>query len=528
MLQTLIERLKEIREDLGSDQVFDVVGEIFPSNLLEKLFREMYARQTNEHQIQDRIVRDVSPDKFRQITESTLEGLAKKELNLSAIVGKSAEAKERRLVPEVIEQFFIAAAPETGLSPKPVDSKSSPASTCSIYRVGKIPRHLLQIGDVQEERYGRLGREYGRIVFDKELLKNDATLEWITPGHPLFETVRTDVLSRTEEALRRGAVFFDLHRNQPALLDVFAASIKDGRNQALHRRLFVVETSATGNMQIHEPTILHDIMPAPPDTSAPVLDVPDRQVAEIHLYEKSLEPWCLKESAAREKEVARVSKHVEISLNSLIDRQQNQLGEFLSRQIEGQTVQGLDGIISQAEEHLDKLTNRLDSRRSELSLERHCAISDINHLGRAWVVPHPDRGTPQLAAMVRDDEIERIAVQVAIQHEEARGWVVESVESENRGFDLISRRPHPEDPKTFVEVRFIEVKGRAGVGVVALSSNEYFTAQRIKGDYWLYVVFNCGGTPQLNTVQDPATLGWKPVMAVEHYQIGPESIQQKI
>ena len=34
VLQTLIERLKEIRADLGSDQVFDVVGEVFPSNLL--------------------------------------------------------------------------------------------------------------------------------------------------------------------------------------------------------------------------------------------------------------------------------------------------------------------------------------------------------------------------------------------------------------------------------------------------------------------------------------------------------------
>jgi len=37
------------------------------------------------------------------------------------------------------------------------------------------------------------------------------------------------------------------------------------------------------------------------------------------------------------------------------------------------------------------------------------------------------------------------------------------------------------------------VKGRAGVGVVALSENEYRTAQRLKADYWLYVVFNCGG-----------------------------------
>ena len=119
-------------------------------------------------------------------------------------------------------------------------------------------------------------------------------------------------------------------------------------------------------------------------------------------------------------------------------------------------------------------------------------------------MPHPERTSPQLAPMVRDDEIERIAVREAIKHEEARGWVVESVETENRGFDLISRRPHPEDPKTFIEVRFIEVKGRAGVGVIALSENEYDTAVRLKNDYWLYAVFNCAGTPQLHTVQNPA------------------------
>ena len=98
VLRKLHDRLAEIRRDLGSDQVFDVVGEVFPTNQLERMLREMYARQTDVHQIEDRIVRDVSPEKFRAITESTLEGLAKKELNLSAMIGKSAEAKERRLV----------------------------------------------------------------------------------------------------------------------------------------------------------------------------------------------------------------------------------------------------------------------------------------------------------------------------------------------------------------------------------------------------------------------------------------------
>ncbi len=59
-----------------------------------------------------------------------------------------------------------------------------------------------------------------------------------------------------------------------------------------------------------------------------------------------------------------------------------------------------------------------------------------------------------------------------MKYEQARDWVVQSVESENRSFDLISRRPHPADPQTALEVHFIEVKGRTGAGEVALSENE--------------------------------------------------------
>ena len=198
VLRKLLERLAEIRRDLGSDQVFDVVGEVFPANQIERWLREMYTRQTDVHRIVDRIVRDVSPEKFRRITESTLEGLAKKELNLSAMVGKSAEAKERRLVPEVIEQFFVGAAPECGLRPKPATKDGH------TFRIGKVPRNLLPIGDAQENRFGRLGREYKQIAFDKAFLRDDPLLEWVTPGHPLFETVRTDISRRTAEHLERG------------------------------------------------------------------------------------------------------------------------------------------------------------------------------------------------------------------------------------------------------------------------------------------------------------------------------------
>lgn len=121
--------------------------------------------------------------------------------------------------------------------------------------------------------------------------------------------------------------------------------------------------------------------------------------------------------------------------------------------------------------------------------------------------------------MVENEEIERIAVQAVIAHEEARGWEVVSVEEEDRGFDLISRRPHAEDPKTYIEVRFIEVKGRAAVGEIALTTHEFDTAERLKDDYWLYVVFNCATSPEIHVIQNPASLGWKPLVKIEHYYL---------
>lgn len=523
VLQKLLDRLTEIRRELGTDQVFDVVGEVFPAKLLDRLFREMYARRTNEHDVSSRIAAEMDPEHFRSITESALEGLAKRELNLSAIIGRSVEAKERRLVPEAIEDFFTEAAPHSGVIPKPIKKDGK------IYRIGRVPRHLISVGDRLEARFGRLGREYARVCFDKAILKDEPTLEWVTPGHPLFEAVREDVLERVQSHLGRGAIFYDLHRSEPGYLDVIAASIKDGRGSTLHRQLFVVESRGSGEMSIHQPTIFHEVTPAPAglaDGERP--PAPPRQAVEAFLVERALAPWLDRVQAERLQQIERIAKHIEISLNALIDRQQHQLGEYLNRQVEGQTVAGLDGLIAQAEHHLDDLNNRLESRRRELAMEEHATIADIAHLGRALVLPHPEKDAPGMAPMVRDDEVERRAVEFVREYEEGRGWEIEDVQSQNRGFDLISRRPHPQDPKTFVEVRFIEVKGRAGVGEVALTENEFRTAERMRQDFWLYTVFNCATpNPELNVVRDPARLRWEAVVKVEHYKVGPQAIREE-
>jgi superfamily II DNA or RNA helicase len=121
-------------------------------------------------------------------------------------------------------------------------------------------------------------------------------------------------------------------------------------------------------------------------------------------------------------------------------------------------------------------------------------------------------------------EIEQIAVQAATAFEEARGWNVESVETDTRGFDLISHRPRGDPHRGPTETRFIEVKGRAGVGEIALTANEYKTAQSLGDEYWLYVVFNCASDPQVITIQNPARLEWEALSKIDCYRIGADRL----
>ena len=98
-------------------------------------------------------------------------------------------------------------------------------------------------------------------------------------------------------------------------------------------------------------------------------------------------------------------------------------------------------------------------------------------------------------------------MKVAWAFEEAAGAVVRDVSKprlaraagleDHPGFDLLSNRPGE-------GTRGIEVKGRAGIGDVELTENEWPKACNQRGRYWLYVVYDCATPhPRLLRVQDP-------------------------
>ena len=109
----------------------------------------------------------------------------------------------------------------------------------------------------------------------------DARLEWVTPGHPLFEAVRREVWEQTQPQLRQGTMFFELEREQPALLELLIASVVDGTGVLLHRRIFLVETNLDGTRRLRDPNYILDLI-IPEELPQIVPDLPsDEQGSQL-------------------------------------------------------------------------------------------------------------------------------------------------------------------------------------------------------------------------------------------------------
>jgi hypothetical protein len=259
-----------------------------------------------------------------------------------------------------------------------------------------------------------------------------------------------------------------------------------------------------------------DLIPAPKGVIPSSISLASKEQVESFLYDNQLVPFLNEVAADRSREIEVIKRHVGLSLNELINAKQLQLASLVERQ--QNRGEELSGLISQTETRLDELNDRLEKRMSELAREAQFTIGDISHIGRAWVVPHPER--KNFASMVKDEEIERLAMEKAISYEKERGWDPEDVSQDDRGFDILSK------DRVSGSARFIEVKGRAEVGEIALTTNEHDTAERLKDDYWLYVVFECATNPRLIPIRDPSRLPWKAIVKIEHFTVGIDEIMK--
>ncbi len=505
VLKKLLEKLQEIRNALEDDSVFNVVGEILPPNEIERILRDYYASKIGPADLEERLLRDVNEDRFRAICQNALEGLATKSLNLEMLVERRARAQEHRVVPETISRFIRDAAPLVPLTLKTF------VTLPFTFEPTATPPMLKQYENDPDWKLQPVAARYPRFSTDRQTAEEN-NLEWVTPGHPLFEVLRRHAHAKAQDSLNQGACFYSLEVESPTRFDFYRARIVDGLSNVIHERLFVVQIGSDAQLKLAGPTILTNVQPAQsPGTLPEVANAPD---PTEWLQQNAFAPFLEEVRQDRISEIDRIAAHIEMSLTELIAKEDAGIGRWEEDVERG--VEGAAGNLKQAEDRHSVLIHRRESRRQELERQKSLSIQGVERITSILVLPHPERNRPEVMNLRTDPETEAIAMRVAMEYEASQGRTVEDVHEKNLGYDITSL-----DTKSG-ELRLIEIKGiGASTGTVCLTPNEKRVAEDRSDCYWLYVVTECKtDSPNLrDPILNPAKMPWHEVMKIEHYYL---------
>jgi superfamily II DNA or RNA helicase len=508
VLNKLLEKLREIRDALDDDAVFNVVGEVLPAAQIERVLRDYYSGKLGDADLEDRLLRNVKEDGFRNICQNALEGLATKKLNLAMLVERRARAQEHRLVPETIARFLKEAAPLASFTVKEVKTLAH------TFDPGPTPVSLRELETRPDWKLPKLTNRYPRLSTDRQVAEQQS-LEWVTPGHPLFEALRRHTVTASTQAMQNGACFYWLDGANPIRLDFYRARVVDGLGNIIHERLFVVQVEQGCEPVLREPGVLGNMVPAKTPSPLPAIATADEVTGWLH--EHALRPFLDEVRSDRLAEVERVRAHVDFSLTELIAREDEKIGKLAELAARG--VEGAAGNLKQAEDRHAELLARRQRRREELARESTLTLQSVERLTSALVLPHPEPEAAQVRRLRPDAETEATAMRVAMDCERAAGRAVADVHEKDLGYDLTSLDTNSG------ELRLIEVKGiGAPDGTVILTPNEHRVAQDRRDCYWLYVVTNCDAEPRLAPIKDPTSQSWQPVQKVQHYTLSTSAI----
>jgi len=479
VMEALFRKLERIRAALGSDRVFDVLGEVIVGRSLQELILDALTQRRTLEEILAEIEAVPDEEAVRKAREAALEALATRHINLQEVLGESRRARENRLVPEYIEQFFQRSAGFLNLR---LERRQD-----GLWRVPHVPLPLRTVSQEFRHRYGEVFPEYNRISFDKETARQKGAV-FVAPGHPLLESVIERILERCTDDLERGAVFADPDGRLDGYLWFLEGEVHDGAGEVVGRRLFALFGPADGgDPRPVNSSILWDLIPLPPAADA---ETPPSEEAVVALFaETTLEAYRAELLRERQRHAEVRRRYGLRSLEQLILDSQARLIEYETRRAKGGPVPEVE--IRNEERRKEELLARRQDLEEEIRRQTCLLPATPRVLGVARVLP---RAVPEMRP---DAEIEAVGMRVALEYERAHGRDPQDVSAQNLGYDLRSTAPDG-------SVRYIEVKARATTGPIVLTPNEWLMAQRLGEEYWLYVVENAATEPVLYPIQNPA------------------------
>jgi hypothetical protein len=322
--------------------------------------------------------------------------------------------------------------------------------------------------------------------------------------------------------LQRGATFVDPDGRLDGYILFFVGEVKDGTGTVAGKSLFALYSDSKSDEIRNVPaTIMWDLAESSAQTISPEpVDSDSLKKRVLSRVISSLNEYKLKLQDDRNRQAQIKEKYGITSLEKLIVQLDGDLIDLYARRDRGENV---DLAIFNKEEKKREYDQSKRELEQIILKERSLTMSSPAFIGIARVLP---LRTESGSVMHSDPEVERIGMAAVMKFETQAGREPEDVSKENLGFDIRSKQKTLEGGK----IRYIEVKARAEVGPVALTQNEWFKAQRLADDYFLYVVWNTSSdtNPKPLIIQNPAErLEVDKIVEVVRYIIPPNEIQAK-
>ena len=505
VLKTLLEKMEIIRKELGSDKVYDVIG---------RLFEGVSLREYMEQAITEEGAKEVTHKLEGSLTKEQILAIEEKEKRIYGeggdvsrrLKGENAKLKNeeyRHLLPGYVQRFLQIALPLLDLE---IEGDINFIFTIR----SKKPSAFHELWTVLEMYPDTIQQK-----FSVQKPKDPRSAIFLRPGEPVFDRICEMIKLRYSVDALKGAIFIDPQSTHPYLIHLALITTVRKSDPTFSQLVnpVPIESRIIGLRQeiggtIKENPVEHLLLlkggEEIPSSALGLVSKTEslKEVARIFATENTAKNIC---NRIREKLELESPQHEEL-LRRGFDYEESELAQVRER-LRDKAERG----DLQAKKELEIIKNRqreLASRRESTlkTLHREPELiepEDVNFIAHVLVIPSSD---PEEVKRY-NKEIEGIAIRVAWGFEEANDRVVIDVSKpalalaanlpEDPGFDLLSNHPNGEE-------RNIEVKGRARVGDVEISENEWVRACNLKDRYWLYVVYNCASShPRLIPIQDP-------------------------
>lgn len=505
VLKVLLDKLERIRRELGSDKVFDVIGRIFKEVSI-KAYMERAVIEEDDDGVEQEVDEIVTKEEVAEIEERERQIYGDDGHVRDALPHLKAELDRQvyvKLLPGYVRRFIERATPLVGIEiegnlegifsfrsgkPGALDPLWSTMETYSMAQVNRLTVHTPETAD---------------------------PAIWLHPGEPLFDRLQDHICTKLAREALKGGIFVDPTATSPYLFHLALVTVERqadpdlpalAQAETLEYRLVGLKQEEGGQIEacpVEHLLLLRSGQTIPPAAIHFAATVNEsRDFAEAYALERSARVL----ADDRRQAILATLPEREDLLRRGYDYQEAELAAARA-----QITEKAQSGDPRAKGELTKIKGRqraLAARRKEAlaTLTREpelIAPGEVTFLTHVLVVPSTDPEDRKR----HDRVVEMKAMEVARAHEEARGATVQNVSTpelairsgltEYPGFDLLSVGPDGEK-------RAIEVKGRARIGDVEISENEWIRAGNIQDGYWLYVVYDCATSePRLLRIQNP-------------------------